>query len=211
MSKGWKFDMNKEDTFNKDYDEESIDIQSLLSEFAYDDTFDDGISKDLSDFVIGHSLRTKTVSPEKPLVSSLDVAEYILNKTGPISTMKLQKLVYYCQAWSLVWDENPIFYENIEAWANGPVIRELFNYHRGMFQIEKVFTGNPALLNETQIETIDAVLDFYGKKSAQWLIELSHNEEPWKQARRGLSEPERGSRVISLESMAYYYSSLDDK
>ena len=31
-----------------------------------------------------------------------DVVKYILNQTGPIPAMKLQKLVYYCQAWSLV-------------------------------------------------------------------------------------------------------------
>jgi len=138
------------------------------------------------------------------------VAEYILRKIGRISTMKLQKLVYYCQAWSLVWDEVPLFHENIEAWANGPVIRELFKYHRGMFDIERVLTGNPELLSEKQRETIDAALDFYGDKSAQWLIELSHSEEPWQKARKGLQESERGSRTISLDSMANYYSSLID-
>ena len=54
-------------------------------------------------------------------ISVYDVAAYIVKKTGQISTMKLQKMVYYCQAWSLVWDEKPMFKEKIEAWANGPV------------------------------------------------------------------------------------------
>ncbi|MBD5559274.1 MAG: DUF4065 domain-containing protein [Clostridia bacterium] len=44
-----------------------------------------------------------------------------LEKTGPITTMKLQKLLYYAQVWSLVWDENELFPEKFEAWANGPV------------------------------------------------------------------------------------------
>ncbi len=56
-----------------------------------------------------------------------DVARYILElQGGEVSTMKLQKLMYYSQAWSLVWDEKPLFDAHIEAWANGPVIRELF-------------------------------------------------------------------------------------
>src|SRR5680860_1872649 len=56
------------------------------------------------------------------MASVLDVAEYILKETGSMTTMKLQKLVYYSQAWSLVWDEKPLFGEPIEAWANdGPV------------------------------------------------------------------------------------------
>jgi uncharacterized phage-associated protein len=146
------------------------------------------------------------VSPHE--VSCLDVADYILRQMGEISTMKLQKLVYYCQAWSLVWDEVPIFKEPIEAWANGPVIRSLFDYHRGMFKISRVLTGNPDLLSSEQRETINAVLDFYGDKSAQWLIDLAHTEDPWLSARRGLAPTERGNRIIKLDNMAEYYSSL---
>jgi uncharacterized phage-associated protein len=141
-------------------------------------------------------------------VSVFDVAAYILKKLGPMPTMKLQKLVYYCQAWSLVWDEAPLFKEPIEAWANGPVVKDLFSYHRGIYSISSVPIGNPDLLSEVQRETIDAVLDFYGKKSSQWLIDLSHIEEPWRKARVGLPDLDRGNREITLDSMAEYYSSL---
>jgi uncharacterized phage-associated protein len=122
--------------------------------------------------------------------------------------MKLQKLVYYSQAWSLVWDEKPLFEENIEAWANGPVVRELFNYHRGQFTISSVLTGNPDLLNKDQRDTIDAVLEFYGNKSSQWLSDLTHMEDPWKITRSGIPEFQRGDRIISLETLAEYYGSL---
>ncbi len=141
-------------------------------------------------------------------VSVFDVAAYILKKLGEMSAMKLQKLAYYCQAWSLVWDEQPLFRENVEAWANGPVIRELFNFHRGRFRISAVEIGNPDVLNEVQTETIDAVLDYYGDKSAQWLIDLTHLEKPWKEARQGMSCSERGNRVIPHDAIAEYYSSL---
>lgn len=142
------------------------------------------------------------------LVSVFDVAAYILKKIGTMTTMKLQKLVYYCQAWSLVWDEKPLFKEQIEAWANGPVVKELFAYHRGMFQVSSVSIGNPDLLNNEQKDTINAVIDYYGSKPSQWLIDLSHMEEPWKKARVGLPISVRSNRVITLEDMAEYYSSL---
>jgi len=201
--------MSKQDTSDKYSEDETTDIQDLLSGIAYSDGSEDtGPKLDSHPSLRTNDQGSKTFSPPEPQVSALDVAEYILRKTGGISTMKLQKLVYYCQVWSLVWDEAPLFQESIEAWANGPVIRELFNYHRGMFDIEKVLTGNPALLSAEQVETIDAVIEFYGDKQAQWLIDLSHSEEPWQQARRGIEETERGSRSISLESMANYYSSL---
>lgn len=145
---------------------------------------------------------------EVPRIRVFDVAAHILEKMEPMTTMKLQKLVYYSQVWSLVWDEEPLFAENIEAWANGPVVRELFDYHRGMYEISAMPIGNPRLLNPVQQETVDAVLEYYGDKSAQWLIELTHMEDPWIHARKGLPPLERGNRIIPLDTMADYYSSL---
>ena len=147
-------------------------------------------------------------NPKPPRIRVFDVAAYILGKMEPMTTMKLQKLVYYSQAWSLVWDEKPLFVEDIEAWANGPVVRELFDYHRGTYEISEMPLGNPRLLNQVQRETVDAVLGYYGDKSAQWLIELTHMEDPWIQARNGLPPLERGDRIISLDTIADYYSSL---
>lgn len=64
------------------------------------------------------------------MANVFDVAKYILEKLGTLSTMKLQKLCYYCQAWSLVWDDTPLFDEKFEAWANGPVCRNCFSHKR---------------------------------------------------------------------------------
>jgi len=141
------------------------------------------------------------------MVSVHDVAAYILKKQGPITAMKLQKLVYYCQAWSLVWDEKPLFRSKIEAWANGPVVPDLYERHRGQFKVAK-WEGVPSALNQTQKETVDAILGSYGDKPSQWLSDLTHQEDPWKEARAGLAPGERGSRVITHASMAEYYGSL---
>ena len=53
-----------------------------------------------------------------------DVAAYILKQRGPLTAMKLQKLVYYSQAWSIVWDDDAVFSEEIEAWKKkDPILR----------------------------------------------------------------------------------------
>lgn len=140
-------------------------------------------------------------------VSAKDVAAYILRKMGAMTTMKLQKLLYYCQAWSLVWDEAPLFDEKIEAWASGPVVKDFFKEHRTMFTIASA-PGDPSKLSAKQIETIDSVLDYYGDKSSQWLSDLTHMEDPWKDARGGLPPGERSNREIPLGEMMLYYSSL---
>lgn len=142
------------------------------------------------------------------MASVHDVAAYILRKSGSITTWKLQKLVYYSQAWALVWDERPLFRARIEAWANGPVIRALYDKHKGKFKVSRWPAGDSSKLTREERATVDAVLKFYGPKTSQWLSDLTHNEAPWCEARGTLAPGERGSREISLESMHRYYSGL---
>ncbi|MCY3980493.1 MAG: DUF4065 domain-containing protein [Alphaproteobacteria bacterium] len=142
------------------------------------------------------------------MASVFDVAAYILKRQGPMTTWKLQKLAYYCQAWSFVWDDDVLFPEEIEAWANGPVVRELYNAHQGKYRISCLRKGSAETLTETQRETVDAVLTFYGDKSPQWLSDLTHMEAPWQSTRRGVPDGVRGNTVIPKESLAEYYGSL---
>ena len=63
-----------------------------------------------------------------------DVAAYLVDHQ-PMTAMKLEKLVYYGQALYLVWHGVPLFEDPIEAWANGPVVRALYDEHRGLFSV----------------------------------------------------------------------------
>jgi uncharacterized phage-associated protein len=143
------------------------------------------------------------------MVSVDDVAAHILQRKGRMSAMKLQKLVYYCQAWSLVWDDAPLFRERIQAWANGPVCPDLWEHHRGQFELSAPWSwGDPSRLSVEERATVEAVLDFYGDRSAQWLSDLTHAEKPWAEARAGMSPGTRGTREITHASMADYYAGL---
>ena len=139
------------------------------------------------------------------MANVLDVAQYILQERGSMTSMKLQKLIYYCQAWSLVWDEEALFDEKIEAWSNGPVVRELFEQHRGQFIVASIDGGDSDNLTDDQKETIDAVLAYYGDKTAQWLSDLSHMESPWLAARKGVPDGANCENEITIASMHEYY------
>lgn len=141
------------------------------------------------------------------MASVYDVVECILSQTGRITTWKLQKLVYYAQAWHLVWDEEPLFDEPIQAWANGPVCPELYNRHRKAFNVSTV-RGHAGRLTDTERETVDIVVAHYKKFTGQELSDLTHSEPPWREARKGLSPKQRSGRVISHQSLAEYYGSL---
>ncbi len=145
-------------------------------------------------------------------VSVLDVAGYILSKQSashPLTAWKLQKLVYYSQAWSLAWHDEPLFKEKVLAWANGPVVKELYAQHKGLFYVSKIPQSHPNKLSAKQKDTVDRVFDVYGDKTAQWLSDLTHMEQPWIEARSGLKIGERGEVEISLAAMHEYYSSID--
>lgn len=142
-------------------------------------------------------------------MSVFDVARYILDKKGPISAWKLQKLCYYAQAWTLAWDEKPLFDEEFEAWANGPVCPQLFYAHKGAYIVRpEMIHGDPSKLSSEQIVNIDIVLEGYGNKEAYWLREQTHAEDPWKNARGGCPEGASCQNVITKESMGLYYGSL---
>jgi uncharacterized phage-associated protein len=136
--------------------------------------------------------------------SALDAAQFILEQCGPMTTMKLQKLVYYGQVWSVVWDDDVLFRESIQAWDNGPVVRELWEATRGRFRVEAVPGGDSSQVGVPARATLAKVLDFYGKKDAQWLSDLTHMEAPWQEARGRAQNAE-----ISLERISEYYSTLE--
>ena len=140
------------------------------------------------------------------MANVLDVAQYILQRRGTMSGKKLQKLVYYAQAWSLAWTGAALFDDRIEAWRDGPVAPTLFASHRYVADVEAIANANPRAIPHGGMDTIDSVLGFYGGRTADELIELTHSEEPWIAARRGLMPWQSGRNLISHESMRKYYS-----
>ena len=141
--------------------------------------------------------------PAKPS----DVAKYILKNQGKMSTRKLQKLCYYAQAWHYTWTGERLFKEDFQAWEHGPVCRELFNLHKGKYDIKaEDIDGNPDNLTADQKDSIDIVLEHYGNLTADELVELTHSEEPYKKARGNLPDDVHSGNIISLESMKEYYS-----
>lgn len=138
-----------------------------------------------------------------------DVARYIIDKHGAVSAWKLQKLCYYCQAWSIAWTDRPLFDEDFEAWRNGPVCPKLYDIHRGQYMVKAGdIMGMPDNLDADQKDTIDTVLAHYGNWEPHQLVEQTHNDDPWKNARGGLDPAEPCKTVITKESMGTFYGSL---
>lgn len=142
-----------------------------------------------------------------PMATAHDVAAAILERLGPMDTYKLQKLVYYAQSWHLAWYGTPLFEQPIEAWAQGPVVRSLYEQHRGRWRIsvDDLMAGESGQLVERDSKALNAVLEMYGNKTGQQLRDLTHREAPWLKARGDAPVGAPGHNVISRDSMERYY------
>lgn len=144
-----------------------------------------------------------------PVATANDVASYVMERLGsPCDTMKLQKLLYYSQGWSLAWDGAPIFDDRIEAWANGPVVYSVFTNHRGRFTVSDWPHGDATVLTDDQRETVNAVVDHYGRFNGQELSDMTHAERPWLEAREGLAIGARSQTPLNLDVMQDFFGDL---
>lgn len=143
------------------------------------------------------------------MASVFDVAEYVLSETG-VSTMKLQKLVFYSQAYSLSVFDEPLFPDDFEAWANGPVCPQLFRAHKGLFVVGKGdlrVESHPDKVAGKQAISVNHVLSALGQLNGQQLNRLTHAEKPWLDARGGRADDDRCSNVITKQAIREYYGS----
>lgn len=125
-----------------------------------------------------------------------------------ITNLKLQKLMYYAQAWHLVFEGRPLFDEEFEAWIHGPVIPSLFRDFR-------VWRWNPIggevnpVERDSRLHThLEKILKVYGERTANQLERLSHSEDPWKDARGNLESDVSSRQIITKQSMKSFYSDL---
>ncbi|WP_217615945.1 Panacea domain-containing protein [Cellulomonas sp. GbtcB1] len=129
-----------------------------------------------------------------------DVAAYVVDHfDSSISTMKLQKLCYMAQGWSLALRGRELFPENFEAWRNGPVSRDLFRGHRREYSVGRWLPGDSSSLTRDERIVCDAVLNNYGALSGLQLSELTHRPgTPWSKTRHEAGVPDGAScdRVI---------------
>ena len=157
---------------------------------------------------LGREVPEPLTEIESTQPSVFDVAKYVLSKTGSISTMMLQKLVFYCQAWTLAWFHVPLFQNDFEAWKNGPVCRDLFYMHKRNRVVSQKNIASVHELSVSEKKMIDNVLSVYQNEDPEWLSRLTHEEQPWKATRGDLPEDAASSAVISKASIGEYYGSL---
>ena len=153
------------------------------------------------------------------MLAALDVAKHLIrigyDPDNPqdsvcICPLRLQKLLYYCQGWSLGLLGRKLFDEPIQAWVEGPVVRSVYDRFKGSRSpIEPSAIGDPdAALSQTEAALVEMVWKEYGRYTPQELVAKSHNEPAWAEARGNLLPAQRSNVRLSDETMAYFFTKL---
>lgn len=125
-----------------------------------------------------------------------------------ITNLKLQKLIYYAQAWYLALYDEPLFDDRLEAWISGPVQPEVYERFK-RYRWEPIrYNPEPVEFPEEIEEHLIEVLQVFGKYPAYYLERMVHNELPWSKARRGIPIDEHSTAEISTKDMQTFYKTL---
>lgn len=140
------------------------------------------------------------------MTDAIVVASYV-NSRVPIpsyDTKKLQKLLYFSQAWHMAWTGKKLFSETFEAWPDGPVVRPVWGYQNN--EGVPAYTGTG--LSDEQRAVIDSVLQHYSHLSYQELVDLSHAHQPWIEARAGLGSAAPSRNQLKDSTILAFYTHL---
>lgn len=153
------------------------------------------------------------------MVSHFELSEFLIaycsRNDTIITNKKLQKIVYYCEAWHLAVQKESLIKADFEAWAHGAVIRSLYALYADN-------RYDPITLNDADIDgiierfristhpeslkIIDKVISRYINLSADDLEQLNHCEYPWIAARNGLPDGAHCTNIIDKQNILDYYS-----
>lgn len=150
------------------------------------------------------------------MARAIDAARYILHLAGqepefePITQMRLHKLLYYVQAWSLVDQNAPLFPEQLRAWKHGPMVKairdEFSAYDRA--PIPAPDNWHADVLSASERAIIESVWESYKAYSPAQLRKMTHHERPWREARGDRSEEEPSDEPMPQQVIWQYFEDV---
>ena len=142
------------------------------------------------------------------MVDILDAARYLVflsygRKKYSLTSLKLQKLLYLAQGWSYVWDNRAAFQDEFEAWQYGPVNEKVYETFKKYGRSEIPEKEGINFLGDFDVkETLEAIWNEFGKKTAYELVDLTHEQKPWRDAYS------RGTKITNSSIKQYFQSTF---
>lgn len=146
----------------------------------------------------------------------LGVIACIFEELEEVTPLMLQKLLYFIQGIYSALYGKPLFEEDCRAWVHGPVYPEVYTLFRD-FKYNPIddvrfglLKGTDDVLTEEERDVIDRVVNTFGIYGGKVLERITHNEGPWKSARKGYGDQVPSSELVSKDSIRKYYESVNE-
>ena len=147
----------------------------------------------------------------------LRVIARIFEKLEEVTPLMLQKLLYFTQGIFSALYGRPIFAEDCRAWVHGPVYPEVYELFRD-FKYNPIddarfalLEGTEDVLTDDEKKVIDLVVNTFGMYGGKVLERITHNEEPWKAARKGYGNSIPSSELLQKERIMRYYIAVNKR
>ncbi len=141
------------------------------------------------------------------------IALYVLNSRYEITNMSLQKLLYYIEGFVQALLGEQVFDNRCEAWMFGPVYPDMYEKYKSfgssLIQVDKIDLSGE--IDDSVRKVIDHVLSLFAIYNGVTLKDLSHAEEPWKNAHAGYGEKEHCEEIITHDAIKQYFSCMHQK
>jgi uncharacterized phage-associated protein len=149
----------------------------------------------------------------KTSYTALDIAKWFINSTDresgdDITHLKVQKLIYYAQGWSLALLGEPLFDEDFQAWAHGPVSPSVWDEYRDCGYGPLPPTKSKKKIEGKVARLLESIGENYGIYSAKKLERMTHKERPWLEARGDLPAEARSNALISKKTMEAFFKKV---
>ena len=147
----------------------------------------------------------------------LRVIAYIFERLEEVTPLMLQKLLYFVQGvYSAIYGK-PVFSEDCRAWIHGPVYPEVYDLFRD-FKYNPIDDARFALLGGTEDaltddekRVVDLVVNTFGMYGGKVLEKITHNETPWREARKGYGDSIPSSELLQKDRIMKYYIAVNQK
>ena len=122
--------------------------------------------------------------------------------------------MYYAQGFYNAFFGGFLYSNDCEAWTHGPVYVDIYNKYKtfGSSNIEQFIDYDISeILDEDKKILIDVVVNSFGYYKGKALEEMTHFEQPWIQARKGIPTDVKSNEIITKDSISAYFNKVKDK
>ena len=146
---------------------------------------------------------------EEKTMKATDISSFFITKG--VTPLKLQKLLFYSQVWYFIKHGKLLFDDEIEAWVLGPVVYNVWDKFRFIRRGDVINRRHiqKEITDSQVVNHLNEIWGIYGEYTGLELVDLTHDEKLWIDARGGIPDGQSSRAAIVIDDKTTAYLRLD--